>query len=74
MTCIPLPLMRIPDLQVFTGAFERGRDPVHWYHMGFGWADGGADGRSFQWEATETLYVTVKEPVILTKNNVLFFS
>ena len=43
-----------------------GGDPVHWYHMGFGWAGEVADGRSFQWEATEMLYVTVKELVVLT--------
>ena len=24
MTCIPPPLMRIPDLRMFTGAFKRG--------------------------------------------------
>ena len=44
---------------MFTGAFERGGDPVYQYHMGFGWADEGADERSFQWEATETLYVVI---------------
>ena len=42
--CIPPPLMRIPDLQVFTGAFEREGGPVP---QGFGRADEGADVRLF---------------------------
>ena len=55
MTCILPPLMRIPDLQVLQVHLRGRGGAVHWYHRGFGWEDGGVDGRSFQWEATETL-------------------